>query len=874
MTLWKFYVVITGMLGFRSILLPGLLTALLIGCGGGGSNSDEPVAGDPGGGPVLPPVTPPAASQWTVDAGSLKLRADENPWRLHFFNGDGQPLLDEHAGTSSLPVGALGFHLGLPPLGGGLIPLLPLPVDDQPQTPPERSLGWARALRIESAAYDGATWVATLATNDPSGRKLVLRATPQADGVINFKVTPSSAIGIQAMGIGFVAQADERYFGFGERSNAVNQRGRAVEHYVGEGPYQDLEYAFVTVLVPKWGIRWRDDATYFPIPWLLSSRGYGVQLDNDALAYHRLDGADAWSMETEDTELRFRVFAGPTPADVLRRYTQAQGRQPKSYAPWFFGPWVQPDRDDRIAELRQADVPISVTATYLHYLPCGDQQGIEAEQPQRTARLNAQGTAVHTYFNPMICTEYSTAYNAAANAGVLLKDRLGIPYIYPYTGSTVFAVSQFDFSLPATHAFYANLAREAIGHGYEGWMEDFGEYTPLDAVAADGSTGTKLHNRYVRDYHCGIFSGLADIGKPLARFVRSGWSGSAACSPIVWGGDPTTNFGYDGIESSIYQALSMGSSGVGIWGSDIGGFFALGPTSLNDENLDRWVEFGAFSTIMRTQANGFAIPDRERPQIWDAAHLPHWRRYAKLHTQLWPYLQAAAESYYTSGMPVMRHHVLTDPNDALAIARDDQYLFGPDLLVAPVYVEGARERELYLPAGQWIDWWRSVEYREADGSFHLRAANLLNGARAVSLPAPVGEIPLLVRAGAVIALLPPEVQTLAEHGDDPGIVHLSDRADELHLLAFPRGTSESAFYVGESVSSEERSGEWRLTFNASRERAIELEASLATLSQAFTPCTVTLADGGAVSWSYVPVQRVLRASFRTRTGSLRVTACP
>ncbi len=808
-----------------------------------------------------------------VDAGSLKLKSDENPWRLHFLDAEGRLLLDEHPATQPLPLGTLGFHLGLPPLGDGLVPLLPLPAADLPQTPLDRAIGWAHATHVLESHRDGDAWLATLATNDPAGRTLQLRAEPQGDGVIAVSVKPSSALGIQAMGIGFVATPDERFFGFGERSNAVNQRGRAVEHFVGEGPYQDLEYPFVTLLVPKWGIRWRKDATYFPMPWLLSSRGYGVLLDNNALSYHRLDGADGWSVETEETELRFRVFAGPQPADALRRFAQALGTQPRDYAPWFFGPWVQSDRDERITELRQADVPTSVTATYLHYLPCGSQQGNEQAQSARTARLNAQGTAVHTYFNPMICTDYQPAYGQAQAAGALLKDRVGNPYVYHYTGSTIFTVSQFDFSAPAGVEFYAGLAGEAIGHGYEGWMEDFGEYTPLDAVAADGATGTKLHNRYVRDYHCGIFEGLKGVGKPLARFVRSGWTGSAACSPIVWGGDPTTSMGFDGLESSIYQALSLGTSGVGIWGSDIGGFFALGPNTLSGETLDRWVQFGAFSSVMRTQANGFHLPESPRPQIWDAAHLAHWRRYAKLHTQLWPYLQAAVEEYYASGLPIMRHHVLTHPGDAQAIARDDQYLFGPSLLVAPMIREGARERSVYLPEGAWIDWWRSVEYRESDGSFHLKSATVLDGAGEATLPAPREQIPLLVKAGAMLAMLTPDVHTLAEHGDDPAIVHWSDRADRLRVLAFPRGDSESAFYETEQLQSQEGQGEWRLTLKAARMRTIELEATLASLERPFKPCAAGMSGGELLDWSYEADTQVLSARLRVHNGTLSVQGC-
>ncbi len=757
-------------------LLSAAAALLLISCANGGAPDAS--------------VLPPSQGEWIVDAGNLKLSVQASPWQMRFHDAAGQVVLQETAGGSFGPTGAAGLHLGPPPEGSGLLPLLTPIVDGVPASPPLRELGWAHATQLLESRYEGGEWIASVATSDPL-RTLNVRAAPAGDGVIAITIASALAPGIDAIGVAFESDGDERFYGFGERSNAVAQQGATLEHYVGEGPYQDQEYPFVMALVPKWGIRWRPDATYFPVPWLLSSRGYGVLLDNDELSYHRLrsDSASAWSMEAESAELRFRVFAGPQPADVLQRFTAALGRQPDAHAPWFFGPWVQADNAERWQELKQADVPTSVAATYTHYLPCGDQQGVEQAQIERTTMLNAIGLAVHTYFNPMICTSYQPAYDQTSAQGALIHNRLGQDYAYPYTGSTVFFVSQFDFTAGNGISAYAARTDEALAHGYEGWMEDFGEYTPLDAVAADGSTGTRFHNRYARDYHCGVQAATAGAGKPLARFVRSGWTGSAACSPIVWGGDPTTGFRFDGLESSIYQALSIGTSGVGIWGSDIGGFFALGNSALSDELLDRWVAFGATSVVMRNQANGFALPPRTRPQLWDAAHLPVWRRFAKLHNQLYPYLRAAADEYFATGMPIMRHHVLTHPGDAQAIARDDQYMLGPDILVAPVYVEGATQRELYLPQGRWIEWWRAVSYDEATGAFSLIGTpEILDGGRSITVDAPLDEIPMFVRAGAAIPLLPADVYTLTEHGDAADIAHLSDRAGQERMLQFPGGS--------------------------------------------------------------------------------------
>jgi alpha-glucosidase len=838
------------------------VAALLAGCDSSNSSNSNYSAAD--------------SMPLEVDAGTLRMQVTASPWGMRFVDESGNVVLAESADTGTGALGTLGIFPGLPAPGGGAIPTLPPLEMGQPPTPPNRDDGWIRATELQSSAMEGETWVGTVATTDPAWT-LEVRARAEGDGVIAVAVQAHGGE-VQASSIAFAAGEDERFTGFGERGNAVNQSGNVLENYVAEGPYQNSEYAFINVVVPPWGVRWRPDTTYFPVPWLLSSRGYGVLLDNDELSYHRLaaDATESWAMEAESANLRFRVFAGPQPADVLRRFTETLGRQPRDYAPWFFGPWVQSDSDTRIDELRAADVPTSVTATYTHYLPCGDQRGKEDELRARTAARNAAGTAVHTYFNPMICVDFAPEFANAEDSGSLLKTAAGDTYIYNYQTSRTFTVSQFDFSAANGVAAYRALTDEAIAHGYEGWMEDFGEYTPLDAVAADGVTGTAFHNRYARDYHCGVAAATAGAGKPLARFVRSGWTGSAACSPIVWGGDPTVSFGFDGLESSVYQALSMGTSGVGLWGSDIGGFFAFPPNALSGELFDRWIEFGALSVIMRSQKDGLSLSPDPRPQPWSPEHIGLWRKYAKLHTQLYPYLLAAAEEYYATGMPIMRHHLLTDPEDALAHGRDDQYLFGPDLLVAPVLRAGATERALYLPAGDWVEWWRSVAYEEASGAFTLGALQLHEGGGEVVVDAPRDEIPLFVRGGAVIPLLAPDVYTLADHGAaDPSVIRLADRADQLHLLAFPRGASSGKYFATGSYTSEESAGSWTLSLDDSVPRIVHLQAALPALEQPFTPCAVS--SGGTPlapsAWQFDSATGVLSVTFESNAGALEVDGC-
>jgi alpha-glucosidase (family GH31 glycosyl hydrolase) len=716
------------------------------------------------------------------------------------------------------------------------------------------------------------------ATDDPHRRRLSVWSEPDARGVtaIHVEVVGAGPDPVTSTEIGFRALPGERYLGFGERSNRVDQRGGEVESYVAEGPYEDDDRAVIPAFVPAWGYHPRPDATYFPIPWLLSTAGYGVLVDDPETSFFRLDqdGSGTWSVAVEAPRLNLRVFAGPRPADVLRRFSERVGRQPAAAEPFFFGPWYQPTGSDEqavLARLRDADAPLSVAQTYTHYLPCASQAGREEAERARVRGFHDAGLAVTTYFNPMICTTHPRFPDAAAS-GALVKDSAGEPYEYRYSTLTSFDVSQFDFTARAGRDLYGNLLREAVGDGHDGWMEDFGEYTPLDARAADGTTGTALHNAYPRQYHCGASAGVAGSPRGLARFARSGWTGSARCSPIVWGGDPTVGWGFDGLRSVVTNGLTMGLSGVSTWGSDIGGFFALFGNELTPELLVRWIEVGAVSGVMRTEANGIVLPPSQRAQIWDAGVLPHWRRWAKLRTQLYPYLAAADAEYRRSGLPIMRHLALAYPNDPSATAVEDAFLFGPDLLAAPVLDPGRADRSVYLPRGHWVDLWRSASYRESDGGLSLGRARLLSGGRTVTLPAPLGELPLLARAGTLLSLLPPDVDTLASYGDAAPVTSLAESAGRRVLLAFPRGRSSARLEDGGELRSEEGRRHWRLAVRSRSHVRWELQASLGTLWHPFRPCEVRV-DGRRVPWSYDVATGVLSARFGARRGDLVASTC-
>lgn len=685
---------------------------------------------------------------------------------------------------------------------------------------------------------DGNGIIATLSTADDAGAvgpPVRLTARQGDDGAVSVEISAAGATSVQ---VGIAASADERFFGAGERSDAVEHRGREVLNRVADGPWTEKQAAVVRHFVPAAGFSDRADATYFPVPWVLSSAGRGVLVDGHSTSWFRFPPPGApgtWEIEVEADTVEYTVFTGATPAQALAAYSASIGRQPAAAAPFVYGPWWQPEGDEQteVEALRGADVAMSVAQTYTHYLPCGadDRNGDKA----RTKRMHDAGLAVTTYVNPMVCIGYAGVHDPAMAAGALTLDPAGQPYQYHYSTASNFDVNQFDFSAAPGQEAFAGVLAMVLEDGYDGWMEDFGEYTPDDAVSADGTPGPQMHNRYPELYHEAAHTFAESAPRPLARYVRSGWTGSIRYTPIVWGGDPTVRWGFDGLSSQIRAALGMGLSGVSRWGSDIGGFFSTdegeGPPSA--ELLNRWIQFGAFSGVMRLQSGVINIGGGEPATVMDPQVLPTWKRYSRLRTMMYPYIAGSSDAYDEHGLPLMRHLVLAEPDDLKALTIDDEYLFGADLLVAPVVGPTGRQGA-YLPAGQWYDVWSVLDLAD-DGGVTL-SSGPTTPAGDVTVTA--GEdIPLYVRAGAVLPLLPADVDTLADYGGG-ATVRLADREGQRTLLGFAGPDWSGPLGPGETMSTRNGEGEWRLQLDASRPRTYDLQVII----DAFTPCTLTV-DG-------------------------------
>lgn len=728
-----------------------------------------------------------------------------------------------------------------------------------------------RVLADHVVSVDGD--VVELGTTDPSLTATV-SVTPDGDGVFAVSVA-GHGDGVTGVSLDLNAPSGERYLGLGERSDAVDHRGRSVLNRVMDGPYTESQAEVVRTFVPEVGLGKRPDSTYYPIPWVLSTSGYGVLVDNDEdstfeLATPKHRTVNRFAVDSADLDLR--VFGGPTPARALARMTAAIGRQPAPETPAAFGTWFQPNGADALGQMdlqRERNVPISVAQTYTHYLPCGAQNDGELA---KTTAFHDRGVAITTYFNPMVCQNYQPVYDQGLAAGAYTLAADGSVLKYPYNTASHFEVSQIDFSADAGVDLFKQLLQESVDDGYDGWMEDFGEYTPNDVISADGTPGPAMHNRYVEQYHAAAREFEESAPRPLLRFQRSGWTDAVKESSIVWGGDPTTGWGFDGLTSSVTQGLTMGTSGVTTWGPDIGGFMTLpGDPYLTVELLNRWIQYGAFTGVMRLQSGGIQYVGPDKPLVTDPDVEPVWKKYSRMRTMLYPYIAGSQDAYQRSGLPLMRHLALVHPDDRKAVAVDDEYLFGSDLLVAPVTTPLTPQRKVYLPRGTWIELARAWSFKDS-GQLTWKKAKLVDGRQNVVAQAPLDTIPLFLRGGAVIPMLPRTVDTLSDYGT--GVEKLTDQDGRRTLLAAPMtGTSRGTLGPDETLASQVKGAAWTLRLAAAQTRTYDVQATLAGLAPSWQPCRVE-ADGHRVPFEYDAAKRVLTFSADlSADGVLRVTAC-
>jgi alpha-D-xyloside xylohydrolase len=634
---------------------------------------------------------------------------------------------------------------------------------------------------------------------------VVTRLSLPAEGVLRYEITDWKGAAPSRTAATIPCAADEHFYGFGEKFNALDQAGRQVRMLTADAPGD------------------KGDQSYKVAPWFLSTRGHGFHLD--ASAESRFDMRKTFSdrcvVELDHGALRAHLVGGPALTDALSRFTALTGR-PALPPPWAFGPWISSDhwRDGGevryvASRIRELGLPHSVfvfdspwetayndfTWNEAQFQKGGSYEGRSyagfATAQEMLAFLRANGFKVVLWLTPFINVTSNdegvpgqslgkaNGYDEAAAKGYFVRDGAGGPPLvvawWKGKGSPV------DFTDAGARAWFTSRLHELVaasGGTVGGFKADDGEadFIPLAARYADGRTGVEMRNAYSVAYQRTVFEALGGDG---ILFARSGFVGSQAF-PAHWAGDNEPNFGKaNGLPSVIVAGLSAAMSGYAVWGHDIGGYQDGNPSSAPEDLFRRWTQFGALSPIMQVHRQVGA--GKQYPWSYGASALDNYAFWARLHTRLFPYLYTLAAHAAETGIPILRPLVLAYPDDPATYGVEHTYLFGDALLVAPVIEKEATGRTLYLPSGGWYDFWTG---ERVEGGV-LVAWESEDRSR----------LPLYVREGAIVPLLGEDVDTLcdAAYVENDAIV---TPTGSLELLAYPSAPGERTLYDGTKVAAE------------------------------------------------------------------------
>ncbi len=697
-----------------------------------------------------------------------------------------------------------------------------------------REAAWFHGSAVESAVIEGDS--ASIDLVDPSQPRVTLHLDLSVldDEVrIDTRVRPTNGAadagitdGPDRTGLSFTLPADEHFFGLGERYVTVDHRGQRFECWTEEGGIGGGERATPGRANPFPN---GTGMTHIPIPFVLSTKGYGLWIDTTARTGFDM-GAElttAWRIYADEPTMRLRVLVHREPADTLAHFTRLTGRA-HAPAPWVFGPRRRVDHGTMVGTepewlaLRTHHVPTTMADDTTHFLPHAGASGREPEVRMWNAQLHAYGYKSIAYFNANVSASRPAAADLLAygrSHDLFVRTDDGAEFVTSIVSGGAQPTVTLDLSKPEAAAWWTSLQQNALDLGYDGWMLDFGEYIPPNARLSDGRSGWLAHNAFPLLMQRVSTEFLRRVrGDDYMFFARAGYTGTQALVPMVWSGDPSASFEpARGLPANVRAGVNAGLSGIPYWGSDISGYTCLNDPPANKEVYLRWAEFGALSPDMHDENACSSAPPGSPPKwtLWsDAETTEVYGRYARLHTRLIPYIYAAAKESEATGIPIMRHPIFTHPREADAWRTQLEYWFGPALYAAPVVERGARTRSLWLPPGAWIDWWT------LDG---------VDGGRTVTREAPLDVIPLYQHAGTLVAMLDPRVETLiADTRDD--VVSADEVADVMDVRGYVRrGDPRATATLADATAYEAVAGDGAVTIPSGYEMADE--ATLSTCSR-------------------------------------------
>ncbi len=524
------------------------------------------------------------------------------------------------------------------------------------------------------------------------------------------------------------AEPGEQVWGGGEQMSFLALAGRRFPMWTSEPGVGRDKSTELTRLMDAQGMAGGDYwTTNYPQPTILSSRNYACHLD--AACYSVLDFSDpsAHLIEVWAGETRFEFFTGDSPASLVGQLSTRFGRPPP-LPDWAIGGSIVGLKDGansfaRLEKFIAAGAAVSG-------LWCEDWAGVRQtsfgrrlfwdwrwnlgrypDLPERIADLAERGIRFLAYANPYLCADGGLFIEARAGGHLCLRRDSDEVYLVDFGE---FDCGVVDFTRAETCTWFAEriLAREMLDIGIAGWMADFGEYLPVDVRLADGSDPLEAHNRWPVLWAEVNAMALASRGKSgdALFFMRAGFSGVQAHCPLLWAGDQSVDFTrHDGIGTVITAALSAGLVGNAYSHSDCGGYTSLHGNLRTIELMRRWCELAAFAPVMRSHEGN--RPDDNLQYDSMPELLACFARWSRVHAALAPYVRHLCDEAAATGLPAQRPLFLHYPQDRALWTVQDAFLYGGDLLVAPVIEEGAVEREVILPGeAPWRHAWSGEDY--------------------------------------------------------------------------------------------------------------------------------------------------------------------
>ncbi len=527
--------------------------------------------------------------------------------------------------------------------------------------------------------------------------------------------------------LNFMTSEDEKIYGCGEQFAALNLKNKKVKIWVSEHiPLSSLlkkavAYTFDQTIKT---MAFEKYASYMVQPTFISNHKLFVHLDSDSYSQFEF-GEKEIQIEVREAIKTIHIGVSRDYEDMMIELTSIIGRQPR-LPDWVFDGMILGIQDgsqvchDKTMTMINHGAKINgiwaqdwegqrITAfgKQLFWDWKYDKQLYE-HLPSYIKKWQKENVKLLGYINPFLALE-GDLYKEASKHGYLVKNNKGDDYLVTIT---TFPAAMIDLTNPDAYEFMKNVIKDnMIKIGMKGWMADFAEYLPTDAVLFNGEDPRLVHNtwpvRWAKLNEEAISeSGLSD---DILFFVRAGYTGTSQHAKVMWNGDQHVDWSRDfGIGSIVNSQLSLGLSGIGNSHSDIGGYTTFAKMVRSKELFLRWMEMNTFSMMMRSHEGN--QPDKNHQFDTDEETIAFVSRFTQIYAHMKTYLKEVDKVNHLTGMPSVRPlFFYYDYPEFLEL--DQVYLLGRDVLVYPVVTKGQTEMTINLPDDEWIHMFTGKEYQ-------------------------------------------------------------------------------------------------------------------------------------------------------------------